>query len=255
MHIGVSGTGPALVMVHGWAMHGGIFAPLRERLESHYTVHTVDLPGHGLSRHCTQPLQLDAVARHIGAHTPPALWLGWSLGGLVALHAAQRYPASVRSLVMLCASPRFVKTDGWPEGMATNIFTTFADDLGRDYRGTLDRFLMLEAQGSDQVRAELRLLRDAVFAHGEPDPRVLGEGLALLQDSDLRAGLGSLAMPSLWLAGRRDRLVSPQAMQRAAELAPRARFAQVDSAGHAPFLTHADAVLHAIDAFAGEMPA
>jgi pimeloyl-[acyl-carrier protein] methyl ester esterase len=53
-------------------------------------------------------------------------------------------------------------------------------------------------------------------------------------------------MPSLWIAGRRDRLVSPAAMQAAAALAPVARFHQVDSGGHAPFLTHADEVASAL---------
>jgi pimeloyl-[acyl-carrier protein] methyl ester esterase len=56
-------------------------------------------------------------------------------------------------------------------------------------------------------------------------------------------------MPSLWLAGRRDRLVSPPAMQRAAA-ACGGRFVEVAHAGHAPFLTHADEVADAIDALA-----
>lgn len=252
MHIGRRGTGPALVMVHGWAMHAGIFAPLVERLEAHYSLYLVDLPGHGLSRDSALPLTLDAVAAHIVENTPPALWLGWSLGGLVALQAAQRYPASVQGLVMLCASPRFVKTADWPEGMASNVFSTFANELGRDYLGTLDRFLMLEAQGSDHVRSELRMLRDAVFEHGQPDQRVLCEGLALLENSDLRAGLPSLAMPSLWLSGRRDRLVSPRAMQAASGLAPMSRHVDITSGGHAPFLTHADEVMRAMSYFHDE---
>lgn len=253
MHIGVSGTGPALVMVHGWAMHGGIFATLCERLQSRYTLHIVDLPGHGRSRNSTVPLTLDAVAQHISAQTPPAIWLGWSLGGLVALHAAQSYAASLRGLVMVCASPRFVNSKEWPEGMPASVFSQFAADLGSDYQATLDRFLMLEALGSDHRRSDFQMLREAVFEHGKPDPGVLEQGLALLRDSDLRAGLGSLAMPSLWLAGRRDRLVTPQAMQRAASLAPRAQFMQVEGGGHAPFLSHADEVQQALDGFADQV--
>jgi len=255
MHIDVRGAGPALVMVHGWAMHGGIFAPLVEQLEAQFTLHIVDLPGHGRSRSSVLPLSLDIVAADIAANTPPALWLGWSLGGLVALQAAQQLPAAVQGLLMLCASPRFVVAADWPDGMTANVFSQFADELGRDYRATLDRFLMLEAQGSDHARSELRMLRDAVFEHGKPDPRVLCEGLALLENSDLRAGLPTLAMPSLWLAGRRDRLVSPQAMQAAAAITPQSRYVEFSSGGHAPFLTHADAVRQAVTKFANEVPA
>ena len=249
------GQGPALVLLHGWAMHSGIFAPLVERLAAHFTLHLVDVPGHGRSAGAGLPLTLENAAAQVSAVVPErALWLGWSLGGLVALQAAATRPALVRGLVMLAASPRFVRGEDWAAGMDAAVFRNFASELGRDYRGTLDRFLMLEAQGSDRVREELRLLRAEVFAHGEPSAGVLCDGLALLEDTDLRAKLPSLAMPSLWLAGRRDRLVAPAAMRAAADAAPGGRFVQVESGGHAPFLTHADEVTDALLAFAADCP-
>lgn len=251
----VRGQGPALVLLHGWAMHGGLFAPLVAALENDFELHLVDLPGHGRSREAGVALALDAAVDAVAACVPDrALWLGWSLGGLVALQAAATLPSRVRGVVMLAANPRFVRSEDWPAGMDPSVFRGFASELGRDYRATIDRFLMLEAQGSDHVREEIRLLRDEVFAHGEPRADVLCDGLALLEDTDLRGALPALAMPSLWLAGRRDRLVSPEAMQAAAALAPGARFHEVARAGHAPFLTHAGEVADALRAFAADCP-
>lgn len=255
MQIAIRGSGPPLVMLHGWAMHGGIFEPLCARLEANFTLHVVDLPGHGTSAQSAVPLTLDAVARNVAARTPPALWLGWSLGGLVALHAAQALPAAVQGLAMLCASPRFVRSESWPQGMDASVFSGFASDLARDYRATIDRFLMLEAQGSDHVRDDIRLLREQVFAVASPDPAQLVEGLALLQETDLRDGLPTLSMPSLWLAGRRDRLVSPAAMRAAAALAPGSHFIQFDHGGHAPFLSHAADVAAALLQFSATLRA
>jgi pimeloyl-[acyl-carrier protein] methyl ester esterase len=177
------------------------------------------------------------------------LWLGWSLGGLAALQLAQSHPERARGLVMLCAPPRFVRAPDWPQGMEPTVFRDFAQGLARDYRATVDRFLVLEAQGSDHGQSELALLRAQVFAHGEPAPHALELGLGLLRDSDLRAGLPRLQVPSLWLAGRRDRLVSAQAMEAAAALAPNARYARIERAGHAPFLGHSAEVAAQIDAF------
>ncbi len=251
----VTGQGPALVLLHGWAMHSGLFAPLAERLRGDFELHLVDLPGHGHNAAVPGPLTLDGAARAVLAAVPArALWLGWSLGGMVAMQAAATAPARVRGLIAIASNPRFVAgADGSP-GVDAEVFRTFARELGRDYHATVDRFLMLEAQGSDHMREEIRLLRDNVFAHGEPPAAALCDGLGLLENEDLRAALPSLSMPSLWIAGRRDRLVPPAAMQAAAALAPGGLFHQVGSGGHAPFLTHADEVADVLRAFARECP-
>lgn len=248
LQVEVIGRGPPLVLLHGWAMHGGVFAPLVERLQATRTLHIVDLPGHGGSRDCSVPLALEAATQAILDAVPVAPWCGWSLGGLFALHAASTQPQRVPALVMLCATPRFVRSDDWPQGMMVQVFRSFADGLRDDWRGTLERFIALEAFGSDHARDELRMLQQALFARGEPAPHVLAEGLALLENTDLRASLPTLGVPSLWLAGRRDRLVDPRAMQQASITIANARHAQVEHAGHAPFLTHADTVArHLLD--------
>ena len=107
---------------------------------------------------------------------------------------------------MLCASPRFVRGADWKYGVSAEIFQDFAEGLRADYRGTLDRFVALEAFGSDHAKEEIHALRHGLFARGEPAARVLADGLELLETVDLRAGLPALSTPSLWLAGRRDRL-------------------------------------------------
>lgn len=246
LHVERSGHGPDVVLLHGWAMHGGVFAPLVERLRDRCTLHVVDLPGHGLSRDAEAALTLQAAADAVADVVPAdALWCGWSLGGLVALHAAQR-GAPMRALAMLCASPCFVRRDDWRWGMSAEIFRDFASGLRDDWRGTLDRFLALEAFGSDHAKEELRSLRDALFARGEPAASVLADGLHLLETSDLRAGLPALALPTAWIAGRRDRLVDPRAMAEAASLTAEAPVTVIEHAGHAPFLIHADAVVAAL---------
>ena len=239
LYVDVVGKGPPLVLLHGWAMHGGIFAPLVERLRDRYTLHVVDLPGHGNSRDCDVPLQLQSCVDAVAAVVPAAPWCGWSLGGLIALHAAATRPARVPALAMLCASPRFVRGDDWKYGVSAEIFRDFAAGLRSDYRGTLDRFVALEAFGSEHAKEEIRTLRDGLFERCEPAASVLAEGLELLETSDLRDALPGLQVPSLWLAGRRDRLVDPRAMRDAAELAPGSTLHVVEHAGHAPFLTHA----------------
>lgn len=255
LHVERIGDGRPLVLLHGWAMHGGIFAPLVAPLSRHFELHLVDLPGHGHSRGSTLSIDPAACAAALVQQLPRAPWLGWSLGGLVAMHAALADQSPVTGLIAVAASPRFVAARDWPHGVDASVFARFGDGLANDYRATVDRFLALEAQGSDHMREELRLLRELVYARGEPDPRVLVDGLAVLENEDLRAGLDRLPVPSLWIAGRRDRLVTWQAMQAAAALCPAGGFACIAGGGHAPFLTHADAVAAAVVDFVGRLPA
>lgn len=234
-----------LVLLHGWAMHGGVLAPLVEALEEHCTMYVVDLPGHGYSRDCGLPLEPRACAAAIAKLTPPATWLGWSLGGTIALTAALELPQQVRSLAMLCATPKFVRDAGWPHGSDDKLVHQLASDLETDYHATIERFLALEAMGSADPRAELRHLRTLVFARGEPDLRVLQEGIRILETSDRRAALPDLRVSSAWIAGRRDRLVPPQAMQWSASQCA-GSYTEIQQAGHAPFFGHADAVVQAL---------
>ncbi len=246
LHVEVHGHGPVpLVMLHGWAMHGGVLQPLVDALAGQCTMHVVDLPGHGYSRDCGLPLEPSACAAAIANVTPPALWLGWSLGGLIALTAARDMPLQIRGLAMLCATPKFVRDEDWPHGGDASLVQQLATDLETDYDATIERFLALEAMGSDDPRAELRHLRSLVFARGEPDLRVLQEGIRILQDSDRRATLPDLGVPSAWIAGRRDRLVPPQAMQWSA-MQCGGSYTDIQHAGHAPFFGHADAVVQAL---------
>jgi pimeloyl-[acyl-carrier protein] methyl ester esterase len=243
-----------LVLLHGWAMHGGVFAPLIDALRNRCTLHAVDLPGHGRSRDCEVSLQPAACARAIAARVPPATWLGWSLGGLYALQAALDFPRQVQGLAMLCASPRFVRAADWPHAVSPDILQDFGRDLASDYAGTLERFLALEALGSDCAQADLRKLRADTFDDHPPQVRALVEGLAVLENTDLRARLPQVSQSSAWIAGRRDRLIPWQAMQWSAGQCGGA-FTNIAGGGHAPFIGHTAEVVAALEPLLAAVPA
>lgn len=236
-----------VVLLHGWAMHGGIFAPLTEALARRHTVHVVDLPGHGYSHASRLPLDPVTCARAIAAAVAqPALWLGWSLGGLVALAGALDCPDEVDALAMVCASPCFEQRPDWPTGMAADVFARFGAELDQHLHATLERFLALEALGSAHAAADTRHMHAALFARPDPDPRVLREGLAVLEHTDWRARLANLTQPSAWIAGARDRLVPPAAMAWSAAQC-HGTFTCIEHAGHAPFIGFVDQVLEALN--------
>lgn len=234
-----------VVLLHGWAMSCLVFEPLSERLEANCTLHLVDLPGHGQSRDSAIALTASECARAIAHATPPAIWLGWSLGGLISLQAALDFPQQVQGLAMLDASPRFVRDEDWPYAISPEILQQFATELRQDHRATLERFLTLEALGSDCAQEDLRRLRREVLTSQPPALRALCEGLAMLEHADLRSRLHELTQPSTWIAGRRDRLVPWQAMRWSANTC-RGTFVRIEGGGHAPFIGHTGEVIAAL---------
>jgi pimeloyl-[acyl-carrier protein] methyl ester esterase len=236
IHAERHGHGPELVLVHGWGLHGGIWADLAARLAADYCVINLDLPGHGRSP--AGEFTLDALTDAIAALLAgPALWLGWSLGGLIAINAALRHPANVSKLVLAGSTPRFVQAADWPHAMAAGVFAEFGASLACDYRGTLLRFLSLQASGDEQARTLLKRLRSDLLAHGEPQPQALAAGLDVLAHTDLRARLAAIRAPTLVMHGALDRLVPPAAGEYLAAQIRGAQFVRFDGAGHAPFLS------------------
>ncbi len=241
---------PHLVMLHGWGMHSGLFRPWVEKLQTRWVVHSVDLPGHGANRHVPLAADIQQAAGQIQAltrHVPAATWLGWSLGGLLAARMAWEYPERVKRLVMLCASPCFVRRADWPHGVAPQVLEKFGQDLQRDVHQTLQRFMALEVLGCANEKELFKTLKQLATQSPEPSASALEAGLQLLQQTDLRPQLSRLRQPVLWLAGRRDRLVSPLAVRQAASLTGSAlkkaapvAYREIPGAGHAPFLTHMD---------------
>lgn len=234
LHTEVSGAGPELVLVHGWAMHGGIWDGWIAELGRWFHVTAVDLPGHGNSEWSGQ-LELEDWARSVQYAVPGnAWWVGWSLGGLVALAAAARDPSAMRGMILLAGSPRFVNGTDWSHGIDSAVLEQFGQQLEADTERTLTRFLSLQLKGSDAGAHQLRRLRAAMRTRPSARPEALRTGLRFLQQADLRQIMSGTSLPLRWLLGERDMLV-PVSVD---GVFPRIPVERVPDAGHVPFLSH-----------------
>ncbi len=252
LHVESVGRGAPLVLLHGWALHSGVWGPLVPHLAKRFRVHAVDLPGHGHSA----PLPaftLDAVVAALeaafGRERHPLTVLGWSLGGLAAMRWARTARTRVGRLALVCTSPRFVAGDDWPHAMSAPTLARFGDELHVAWKLTVQRFLGLQVHGSEHGRSALAALRHELFARGEPEPRTLAEALEVIAGADLRAEMGEVRAPSLVVSGSRDMLAPPAAGEWLATALPDARFELIAGASHAPFLSHPASFGAALDGF------
>ncbi|VAW77279.1 Pimeloyl-[acyl-carrier protein] methyl ester esterase BioH [hydrothermal vent metagenome] len=234
LHLDQYGDGPELVLLHGWGMHGGLLRMFAEQLGVYFHVSVIDLPGHGNSA-WQASTSLDEWAQQVLECAPAsAYWMGWSLGGLIGLQAAQQDPTRIRGLMLMASTPKFVSAADWPDAVDAQVFEEFSRHLESDAEKTLARFIALQVRGAKGSGNLLRQLRSDLKTRPPAEAEALRVGLKLLQDSDLRKQLREITAPKFGVFGERDTL-APASV---AKLFDDANCVVLDGAGHAPFMSH-----------------
>lgn len=249
LHVEVYGQGVTVVVLHGWGMHSGVLRSFAQRLAQQARVVCVDLPGHGRSPLAGE-FVLPTIAAQILAELDamPCYWLGWSMGGLVALEVARQAPVRVLGTVLLAGTPCFARQADWP-GIDMSVLALFAQDLIANHQAVALRNMALQVHGLPNAKLLLRELKTALEECASPDAAVLLAGLLILQHQDLRPVLQALTCPVLMLLGARDALVPVAVAKALPQLAPAVRVSVLEDAGHVPFLSHAEETVAAIAGF------
>jgi len=109
LHYAAGGDGPPLILVHGLGGTIENWRALAPSLAAEHRVLVPDLPGHGRSELLPDARDVDTLAETVlgiadAEEAGDAVWIGHSLGGLVALRAAVLRPDAVRGLVLAAAA-------------------------------------------------------------------------------------------------------------------------------------------------------
>ena len=246
------GQGPDLVLLHGWGMNGAVWHGIVRELADHYRVHLVDLPGFGNSALTEgSDYSLLWLAEQVATILPDRCHLlGWSLGGLVASQLALTQPERIHSLITVASSPCFMARDDWP-GIAPKVLAGFNQMLAGDFKQTIERFLAIQAMGSEHARDDIRQLRHWLAERPAPQLAALEAGLGLLADVDLRDDLAELSLPWLRIYGRLDSLVPKAAIPLLDMRYPASHSLVLDKASHAPFISHPSQFIAMVRQFIG----
>ncbi|PKB88963.1 pimeloyl-[acyl-carrier protein] methyl ester esterase [Ewingella americana] len=238
-----------LVLLHGWGLNAEVWRYTAERLAPHFRLHLVDLPGYGRSEGFG-PMSIEEMADTVLAAAPQkAVWLGWSLGGLVASQIALSAPERVEKLITVASSPCFAAHDEWP-GIKSEVLHGFQHQLSEDFQRTVERFLALQTLGSDSARQDARMLKSVVLSQPMPSVEVLNGGLEILRQVDLRQALCQLSVPMLRIYGALDGLVPRKIVPLLDVLWPETESHIIEKSAHAPFISHPEAFCEQIKQFA-----
>ena len=244
LKIASQGQGIPLVFIHGWGLNSADWQPCLEHLKDKFEVITIDLPGFATNNNAQlTDYSLEALANIMQqVVAKPAVYIGWSLGGLIASQITINYPAQVLGLVTIASSPQFVEAKNWP-GIKSDVLAMFHRQLAQDTKKTISDFLKIQAMGSPNVRQDINKIRDLVMQYAQPNQQVLDDSLGLLTSSNLSNNLGNINQPFLRLYGKLDGLVPQSVIPLINKLAPNSQCHIFQQASHAPFISHQEEFL------------
>jgi 2-succinyl-6-hydroxy-2,4-cyclohexadiene-1-carboxylate synthase len=244
LHVRAQGSGDALLLVHGFTGSGDAWGqPLIDALAESSRVLLVDLIGHGASDRPLDPAryalprQVDDLCEVLDAYgATRALWLGYSMGGRIALAAAVERPERVAGLVLESASPGLARTEERAARRASD--EARADALERDgIEAFVDTWLQ-QPLFSSQARLEPTVQERERRRRRRADPAALAASLRGAGTGAQRSywpDLPHLAVPLSLVTGSEDTKFTAIAQQML-ELAPRSRHRVIPEAGHATHL-------------------
>lgn len=239
----IDGTGPTLVLLHGWALDLDYWRPAVPLLAPHFTLLRFDRRGFGLSGGMPDPAMdvadLTAVMQTAGVQR--ATLVGMSQGARLALRFAHALPGKVRALVL----------DGAPALEAEPELPL--DELRR----------LLQSGGRAALHAAIRahpLMRLA--RDDEANRQLLDAILARYHGLDLlhppralpQADVTAIAAPALLLHGSDDTAGRRQAAAALQSALPQARRIELRDAGHLALLDDPAGYARAVTDFHRELP-
>ena len=246
-HVETTGSGPDLVLLHGWGLHSGAWTEVLPILAARWRVHAFDLPGHGRSSGVEVKSFDDATDRLASLVPRGATVCGWSLGGLIAQDLARRHPDRVARLALVSTTPCFSARQGWAHGMNAATLTTFGEGLEHDRDGMLKRFVALNAMHGPQGREAVRTFTARLAERGPPSDPALAATLGWLRDVDLREQTRGLEVPTAIVHGGRDMIVPVGAAKWLWQHLPNSNLHELAQAAHMPFFSHRAAFVAALE--------
>ena len=230
-----AGREPAVVCVHGFCQSSEYWAPTLDRLAEHgVRALAPDLPGFGMSARTAGPYTIpelaDALCALLDVQALDAVILvGGSMGGVVAQQLALRAPQRVRKLVLVAtgaatadpagalARADALATAPWNEDTVAPIVAGFFYRVPP--RSDLARYRAIALAASQRAAV------DAARSNAK---------MSTLHD------LERIAVPTLIVQGRHDRVRTPQHGAHMCALLPDARLEVIENAGHTPQLEQPD---------------
>jgi len=243
---------PTILLLHGWTLSADLnWFTVYDSLARHGRVLAIDQRGHGRGLRSEQPFTLDDAADDAAAlldhlDAGPAIVVGYSMGGSVAMVQWRRHPATVAGLVLQSTGLQWRASARervlW-SGMA---MVEYGLRFGTP-RGLTERYLRMATEQRPDLKPHLPWLKAEAR---RADPTSIAAAGRALTAFDARSWAGSIDVPTVVVVSEHDRLIRPSRQHELAAAIPGAEVMEVDAA-HNGWMVKPEEVAEALERAVG----
>jgi pimeloyl-ACP methyl ester carboxylesterase len=241
----VSGSGPAVLLTHGYSATGRMWSPQRRALDDRYRLIAWDMRGHGQTDSPNDPslysealtlADMDGLLQFLSVNR--AVVGGLSLGGYMSLAFCRENPDKVRALVICDSGPGYRN----PEGRAA--WNRSAERRAKEF----------EEAGLDALGGGTEVRHTARYHRSAQGLANAARGMLAQVDSRVIDFLPDIRVPTLIIVGELDEPFRRPGEYMAAKI-PGSRLEVIPSAGHAANLDQPKAFNSVLLEFLDSLPA
>jgi abhydrolase domain-containing protein 6 len=235
IHYTAQGSGPALVLVHGFGGSTDAWKKLTSLLAPQYTVYALDLPGFGLSdkpadASYSMPAQADTVCALIKAlGLEETVLIGHSMGGVIVADINTKLPDRIKGLIMI--EPGFYYT---PPAFLQKLFFPFDRAMAKMFYSRMGREKSFVGSYYDTSLVTPEMIDELLIARHTPGAveamqSMSSEPEAYKTNEDIAA---AVTCPSLMVWGERGEKTRTREIEDSQRLMKGSKLVMVESCGH-----------------------
>lgn len=235
-----------ILLFTGWGATCDVWKPIIPALSERYQV-DCHQPSWVMSKQKQYSLQDFDLYINLLADSikNPVYIVAWSMGGLLAIALAKKFPQLVNKICFIASVPCFVAKGNPHAGIDYEWFQSFNETYDRQPLKALKRFQALQVQNDIHAKATLMKLKN-ICPLESYDLSECGYALAVLAEINLQQDLYTLSIETSFIHGKNDAVINLQAARYAAS-ATGSLLHIIETAGHVPQLSHTDQVLQVIN--------